>query len=102
MSALLNPLTFLVACLSGWLNEHQQYTIDYLTEENRVLREQICDRRFRFTCEKVMENAVTKLGFSARGYDRLLKSCSNERKSPRNFFPNLACFSYPHCRIWRR
>ena len=24
-------------------------------------------------CEKVMENAVTKLGFSARGYDRILK-----------------------------
>ena len=40
MSALLNPISFLVTCLSGWLSQHQQLAIDYLTEENRVLREQ--------------------------------------------------------------
>src|SRR5689334_3751464 len=49
MSGLLNPLSFLIACISGWLNEHQQNAIDYLTEENRVLREQIGERRLPFT-----------------------------------------------------
>ena len=49
MPALLNPFSFLLACLSGWLNLHQQLIINYLNEENRVLREQIGDRRLHFT-----------------------------------------------------
>jgi magnesium chelatase family protein len=29
-------------------------------------------------CEKIMENSVTKLGFSARGYDRILKAVRSQ------------------------
>jgi putative transposase len=58
MSAFLNPLSFLVACLSGWLNEHQQLAIEYLTEENRVLREQVGDRRLRFSDDQRRRLAV--------------------------------------------
>jgi len=58
MSAFLNPLSFLIACLSGWLNEHQQRAIEYLTEENRVLREQMGDRRLRFTDDQRRRLAV--------------------------------------------
>jgi hypothetical protein len=31
------------------MNQHQQHVVEYLTEENRVLREQIENRRMRFT-----------------------------------------------------
>jgi len=33
--------------LAGWMNQRQQDVIEYLREENRVLREQLGDRRFR-------------------------------------------------------
>ena len=43
------PFSFLVVSLSGWMNQHQQHVIHYLMEENRVLREQIGNRRMRFS-----------------------------------------------------
>ena len=49
MRALLDPVSFLVVSLAGWMNQHQQHVIHYLIEENRVLRKQIGDRRMRFT-----------------------------------------------------
>jgi hypothetical protein len=58
MSASPNPISLLVACLSGWLNQHQQLAIEYLTHENRVLREQIGDRRLRFTDDQRRRLAV--------------------------------------------
>lgn len=47
-----------MACLSGWFNERQQHGIDYLTEENRVLREQLGGRRLRFTDDERCRLAV--------------------------------------------
>src|SRR5215469_11172236 len=49
MSEVLDPFSFLVVSLSGWMNQHQQHVIHYLMEENRVLREQIGNRRLRFS-----------------------------------------------------
>ena len=43
----LDPFSFLVVSMAGWLNQKQQ-VIDYLVEENRVLREQMGCRRLRF------------------------------------------------------
>ncbi|MAG58640.1 MAG: hypothetical protein CMJ83_20315 [Planctomycetes bacterium] len=34
------PQIFLLSCLAGWLNREQQKVLDYLREDNRVLREQ--------------------------------------------------------------
>ncbi len=42
------PFQILVA-LAGWVNEQQLAVIEYLKEENRVLREQVGRRRLRFT-----------------------------------------------------
>jgi len=49
MRARLDPFSFLVISVAGWLNQRQQHVIEYLVEENRILREQIGNRRLRFT-----------------------------------------------------
>jgi hypothetical protein len=41
MSCSLDPLRFFVTCLAGWMNQKQQEVIEYLTEENRVLKQQL-------------------------------------------------------------
>ena len=43
------PLQFLVVLLAGWLYRHQQEMIEYLQEENRILRDQLGGKRVRFT-----------------------------------------------------
>jgi hypothetical protein len=35
------PFHFLVVAVSGWMNREQQQVIDYLREENRILREKL-------------------------------------------------------------
>src|SRR5438093_11759993 len=49
MRAVSDPFSFLVVSIAGWMNQGQHQVIDYLVEENRVLREQIGNRRMRFT-----------------------------------------------------
>ncbi len=43
------PLQFLLLIVAGWLNRQQQEVIEYLQEENRVLRDQLGGKRLRFT-----------------------------------------------------
>src|ERR1019366_755992 len=43
----LDPFRFVVIAVSGWMNQRQLQVIDYLREENRVLREQLGGRRLR-------------------------------------------------------
>jgi len=35
--------------IAGWVNQQQQDSIEYLREENRVLREHLRGKRIRFT-----------------------------------------------------
>ena len=47
----MRPLPFLLVCLAGWMNRHQQTVIAYLQEEIRVLQEQL-GKRPRFNDEQ--------------------------------------------------
>lgn len=58
MSHVIQPFHLLVFALAGWLNRQQQATIDYLIEENRVLKDQLKGQRFRFTDEQRIRLAV--------------------------------------------
>jgi putative transposase len=49
MDSLPPPLAFVVLLFAGWVNRQQQAVIDYLLEENRVLREAHGPRRIRLT-----------------------------------------------------
>jgi len=42
-------LRFLIVWMAGWVHSGQLEVIDFLHEENRVLREQLTGRRLRFT-----------------------------------------------------
>ncbi len=52
------PLQFLLLVFAGWVNRRQLEVIDYLKEENRILREQLHGRRLRFTDEQRRRLAV--------------------------------------------
>ncbi len=49
MNKALQPWEFLLIILSSWVNRHQQRVIDYLIEENRILKGKFRGKRIRFT-----------------------------------------------------
>ncbi len=58
MAQVIQPWQVLLAALAGWINRHQQAAIDFLREENRILREQLGDRRIRLTDEQRRRLAI--------------------------------------------
>ena len=71
MSSAIQPFHLLVITVAGWLNRQQQVVIDYLIEENRVLKEQVEGQRLRFTDEQRMRLAVKAKGLGRRLLDEL-------------------------------
>src|SRR5687767_14109003 len=65
MLLLSHPLQFVLVALAGWINQQQREVIDYLREENKVLREQLGGRRLRFT-----EDQRRRLAAKAKGLGR--------------------------------
>ena len=58
MHSIFYPFSFLVVSIAGWMNQHQQQVIEFLMEENRVLREQMGTRRMRFSDDQRRRLAV--------------------------------------------
>src|SRR5581483_4183092 len=64
---ILDPFRFLMISLAGWMNQRQLHVIDYLREENRVLREQLGSRRLRLN-----DDQRRRLASKAKGLGRKL------------------------------
>ena len=54
----MDPFRLLLISLAGWLNQSQHEVIEYLQEENRVLREQLGGKRLRFNEDQRRRLAV--------------------------------------------
>jgi putative transposase len=67
MPRVLDPFRFLLIAVAGWMNQSQLHIIEYLREENRVLREQLGDRRVRFN-----DDQRRRLAAKAKGLGRKL------------------------------
>ena len=67
MQGILDPFRFVLIALSGWMNQRQLQAMDYLREENRVLREQLGGRRLRLN-----DDQRRRLAAKAKGVGRKL------------------------------
>lgn len=67
MPRILDPIQFVMIALAGWMNQRQLQTIEYLREENRVLREQLGGRRVQFN-----DDQRRRLAAKAKGLGRKL------------------------------
>ena len=69
MSGVLDPFRFVLIAVAGWMNQRQLQAIEYLREENRVLREQLGGRRLRLN-----DDQRRRLAAKAKGLGRKLLS----------------------------
>ena len=67
MPIALDPFRFVLIAVAGWMNQRQLQMIEYLREENRVLREQLGERRLRLT-----DDQRRRLAAKAKGLGRKL------------------------------
>ncbi len=58
MSTVLHPWQILVAAMAGWITRRQDAVVEYLREENRVLKQQLGQKRLRLTDDQRRRLAV--------------------------------------------
>jgi hypothetical protein len=67
MSRVLDPFRFVLIAVADWMSQRQLQVIDYLREENRVLREQLAGCRLRLN-----DDQRRRLAAKAKGLGRKL------------------------------
>jgi len=60
MPRVLDPFRFVLIAVAGWMNQRQLQIIDYLRQENRVLREQLGGRQMRLSDDQRRRFVVRK------------------------------------------
>jgi hypothetical protein len=71
MLQVLDPFRFVLIAVAGWMNQWEYQIIDYLREENRVLREQLGERRLQFNDDQRRRLAVKAKGLTRRLLDEM-------------------------------
>ena len=71
MRAAIYPLQMLLLTVADWVNRHQADVIEYLVEENRVLKEQIRGRRLRATDDQRRRLAAKVKLLGRKALDRV-------------------------------
>ena len=66
MPIVLDPFRFVLIAVAGWMNQRQLQMIEYQREENRVLREQLGERRLRLTDDQRRRLAAKAKGLGRR------------------------------------
>jgi hypothetical protein len=68
------PWQILVAAMAGWITRQQDAVIDYLREENRVLKEQLGRKKLRLTDAQRRRLAVRGKAIGRRALTELRRS----------------------------
>ena len=71
MAAVLHPWQILVASLAGWIGHQQDAVIDFLREENRVLKQQLGKKRLRLNDNQRRRLAVRGKVIGRRALDEV-------------------------------
>ena len=66
MPSVLNPIEFVLIAVAGWMNQRQLQMIEYLREENRVLREQLGTKRLRLSDDQRRRLAAKAMGLGRK------------------------------------
>src|SRR5580704_10219792 len=66
MPRVVDPFRFVLIAVAGWMNQRQLQIIDYLREENRVLREQLGGRRVQLNDDQRRRFAAKAKGLGRK------------------------------------